>query len=168
MQYAVINNGLVDNVIVAEPDFIATISGEHDRIEPLDTAYEQGLGVCAGWSFDGEQFVAPAAPPPPPPPPPATPEPRKITPLAFRRRFTKAERAAVEWAAVDKPDRPEAERQMAAALRANLKDQEQASHIDLDDPELIEGVETLEVVGLIAAGRAQAILTAPVQPGDRP
>lgn len=168
MEYALINNGTIENVIMADAEFIESISSNHDHIEPLDTAQEQGLGVGIGWGWDGEQFVAPAAPPPPPPPPPATPEPRKITPLAFRRRFTKAERAAVEWAAVDKPDRPEAERQMAAALRADLKDQEQASHIDLDDPELIEGVETLEVVGLIAAGRAQAILTAPVQPGDRP
>lgn len=99
--------------------------------------------------------------------PPTPADPRHITPLAFRRRFTKAERAAVEWAAVDKPDRPEAERQMAAALRADLKDQEQAKFIDLDDPDLIEGVATLEAYGLIAEGRAAEILSAPVQSGER-
>jgi hypothetical protein len=92
---------------------------------------------------------------------------RKITPLAFRRRFTKAERAGIEWAAVDKLDRPEAERQMAAALRADLKDQEQAKFIDLDDAELIEGVAGLEAYGLIATGRAAEILSAPVQDGER-
>lgn len=164
MQYAIINNGVVENIILAGPDFIESTSGDHDHIEPLNTAHEQGLGVCAGWAWDGEfhppEMSAPVAPPTPA-------ETRRITPLAFRRRFTKAERAAVEWAAVDKPDRPEAERQMAAALRADLRDQEQAKFIELDDLDLIEGMATLEVYGLIAEGRATEILSAPVQAGDR-
>jgi hypothetical protein len=72
MEYALINNGVVENVIVADTEFIESISSDHDHIEPLDTAQEQVLGVGIGWGWDGEQFVAPAAPPPPPlPPPPA-------------------------------------------------------------------------------------------------
>lgn len=105
--------------------------------------------------------------PPEPPPVPAPAAPRHITPLAFLLRFTKAERVSIEWAAVDKADRPDSERQMAAALRADLKGQEQARFIDLDNADLVGGVTTLETYGLIAAGRAAEILSAPVQPGER-
>lgn len=95
-------------------------------------------------------------------------EPRKITPLAFRRRFTKVERASIEWAAVDKADQPDAQRQLSAALRADLKDQEQAQFIDLDDADVALGLQTLEAIGLLAAGRAAAIIGAPVLPEELP
>lgn len=94
--------------------------------------------------------------------------PRKITPLAFRRRFTKVERASIEWAAVDKADQPDAQRQLAAALRADLKDQEQAQFIDLDEADVALGLQTLEAIGLLAVGRAAAITGAPVLPEELP
>ena len=93
--------------------------------------------------------------------------PRHITKLAFRNRFTKAEKAGIEFAALDDPTAPIAQRQQAAALRADLKDQEQATFIDLDDEGTRAGVLTLEAVGLIAAGRAVEILDAPVQDSER-
>lgn len=93
--------------------------------------------------------------------------PRRITKLAFRNRFTKAEKAGIEFAALDDPTAPIAQRQQAAALRSDLKDQEQATFIDLDDPDTRTGVLTLEAVGLIAAGRAVEILDAPVQDKER-
>ena len=93
--------------------------------------------------------------------------PRLITKLAFRNRFTKAEKAGIEFAALDDPTAPIAQRQQAAALRADLKDQEQATFIDLDDEDTRTGVLTLEAVGLIAAGRAVEILDAPVQDKER-
>lgn len=92
---------------------------------------------------------------------------RRITKLAFRNRFTKAEKAGIEFAALDDPTAPIAQRQQAAALRADLKDQEQATFIDLDDEDTRTGVITLEAVGLIAAGRAVEILDAPVQDKER-
>lgn len=92
---------------------------------------------------------------------------RRITKLAFRNRFTKAEKAGIEFAALDDPTAPIAQRQQAAALRADLKDQEQATYIDLDDEDTRAGVQTLEAVGLIAAGRAVEILDAPVQDRER-
>lgn len=94
--------------------------------------------------------------------------PRRVSVLAFRRRFTMAERAAIEWAAVDRSDQPEAQRQQAAALRAILADQAAASFIDLDDEDTMEGVQSLEAMGLIGAGRAAQILGAPVQPEELP
>ena len=99
--------------------------------------------------------------------PTQTPEDRRITKLAFRNRFTKAEKAGIEFAALDDPTAPIAQRQQAAALRADLKDQEQAAFIDLDDQDTRTGVITLEAVGLIAAGRAVEILDAPVQDKER-
>ena len=93
--------------------------------------------------------------------------PRRISKLAFRNRFTKAEKAGIEFAALDDPTAPIAQRQQAAALRADLKDQEQATFIDLDDEDTRTGVLTLEAVGLIAAGRAVEILDAPVQNKER-
>ena len=99
-------------------------------------------------------------------PTPATAE-RRITKLAFRNRFTKAEKAGIEFAALDDPTAPIAQRQQAAALRADLKDQEQATFIDLDDEDTRTGVLTLEAVVLIAAGRAVEILDAPVQDKER-
>lgn len=95
------------------------------------------------------------------------PEDRRITKLAFRNRFTKAEKASVEFAALDDPTAPIAQRQQAAALRAYLKDQEQAAFIDLDDEDTRTGILTLEAVGLIATGRAVEILDAPVQDKER-
>lgn len=101
---------------------------------------------------------------------PREPEPvqRRITPLAFRRRFTAAERAAIEWAAVDRADAGQQERMQAAQLRSNLKDQELASFIDLDDPDVAAGVQLLETVGLIADGRALQITDTPPRPDELP
>ena len=93
--------------------------------------------------------------------------PRRITKLAFRNRFTKAEKTGIEFAALDDPTAPIAQRQQAAALRADLKDQEQAAFINLDDEDTRTGVLTLEAVGLIATGRAVEILDAPVQDMER-
>lgn len=93
---------------------------------------------------------------------------RHITPLAFRRRFTGPERAAIEWAAVDRADATSAERMQAAQLRSNLKDQELASFIDLDDPDVAAGVQLLEAFGLIADGRALQITDTPPRPDELP
>ncbi|KEH11381.1 hypothetical protein GY15_29120 [Delftia sp. 670] len=93
---------------------------------------------------------------------------RHITPLAFRRRFTATERAAIEWAAVDRADATSGERQQAAQLRSTLKDQELASFIDLDDPDVAAGVQLLETVGLIADGRALQITDTPPRPDELP
>ena len=94
--------------------------------------------------------------------------PRIVSVLGFRRRFTPAEKAAIEWAAVDRPDQPEAQRMQAAALRATLADQAAAQFIHLDDPATVEGVHRLETLGILAAGRAKTILAAPISPEERP
>ena len=121
----------------------------------------------ANWS--GLDWVMrPYAAPPPTPEPEPVPELRHVAVLGFRLRFTKAERGAIEWAAVDRADQPEAQRRQAAELRATLADQAAATYIDLDDPETVDGVQGLEAMGLLAPGRALEILNAPIQPKELP
>lgn len=105
-------------------------------------------------------------------PPAVQPEPpvfqRHITKSAFRNRFTQAERVMLEMAALDNPLAPSAQRQLAAGLRANMADQRDAAYIDLDRVTTRSGVLRLEQVGLLAGGRALAILDAPVQSDEVP
>ena len=155
--YALIRNGIVENITVADADFVAAIHADWDRIEPL----QDGAGI--GWRWLGKKFV-----PPPAPEAPAETEQRRISVLAFRRRFTASERATLEWAAVDRADQSDAHRQQAAALRATLADQAAATFIDLDDESTVDGVQMLEALGLLAPGRANEIITAPVQPAELP
>lgn len=91
-----------------------------------------------------------------------------ITKLAFRNRFTMAEKVTMELASLDNPGAPMAQRQQSAALRANLSDTAAAVFIDLSRADTRAGVQMLEAAGLLAAGRALEILDTPVQPSERP
>ena len=57
MNYALIKNGKVQNVIVADAAFVATIAHEWDRIVPTSTAQ-------SGWLDDGVNLSAPPQPQP--------------------------------------------------------------------------------------------------------
>ncbi len=151
MQYALIESGRVANIIEADAAFIETLPGTW--------APAQGAGI--GWHYDGEAFTAPM-----PESPPA--QDTRITRLAFRKRFTQAEKVALEIAALDDPSATPAQRARAAALRAYLKDVDAATFIDLSDAHVKEGVQTLEAAGLLAAGRAGDIINAPVTPEELP
>ena len=82
-----------------------------------------------------------------------------LTRLAFRNRFTGAEKTAIELAMMDDSSATLEQRQQAAMLRAFDKDMESAEEIDLSFPQLIEGVRALERFGLIAEGRADEMLS---------
>ena len=91
----------------------------------------------------------------------------RITRLAFRNRFTQAEKVALEIASLDNPAATMPQRQQAAALRATLADTAAATFIDLSHADTRAGVQMLEAGGLLAAGRALEILDAPVTPEER-
>lgn len=82
MDYALIKNTKVENTIVADQAFIDSIASEWDFIEPLDTLWEQGLGVGIGWTYVDGQFI-----PPPSPIPPAPVETWVISRNALQNRF---------------------------------------------------------------------------------
>ena len=151
MQYALIENGAVANIAVADEAAAAELPG----------TWVPGAGACIGWHYDGEAFTAPV-----PESPPA--QDTRITRLAFRKRFTQAEKVALEIAALDDPSATPAQRAQAAALRAYLKDVDSAQFINLADAHAVAGVQTLEAAGLLEEGRAAEILTAPVAPEERP
>jgi hypothetical protein len=86
----------------------------------------------------------------------------KITRLAFRNRFTMAEKAAMEIAGLDNPLAGMPDRQKSAVLRAYMADVASSTFVDLQRPDTRAGVLQLEALGLLAAGRAAQILdTAP-------
>lgn len=81
-----------------------------------------------------------------------------LTKLAFRNRFTQAEKVAIEIASLDNPAATMPQRAQAAALRASQQDVAVATFIDLKRADTRAGVQTLEAAGLLAAGRAAVIL----------
>lgn len=89
---------------------------------------------------------------------PAYSGPWTITKLGFRQRFTQAEKVAIEIASLDNPAADMSARANAAALRAYLSDVQAATFIDLRRSDTRAGVQTLEALGLLAAGRAAVIL----------
>lgn len=143
MRTALIQDGQVINVVEAPegwqppPGLLAVASAT--------------ASIGDGW--DGERFT-----PAPPPETPTDPADTRITRLAFRNRFTQAEKVALELAALDNPSAPMAQRQQSAALRAHLKDLDAASWVDLTHPEAVAALQMLEASGLIDEGRAAAIL----------
>ena len=48
-QFALIRAGLVHNVIVAGPEFVAQIAPDWDHVQPLAEPHDAGLPVGIGW-----------------------------------------------------------------------------------------------------------------------
>lgn len=92
----------------------------------------------------------------------------RITRLAFRNRFTQAEKVMLELAGLDDPTAPMAQRQQSAAIRVYLADVAASAFVDPARADTRAGVQSLEAAGLLAPGRALQILDAPVQAHERP
>jgi hypothetical protein len=80
-----------------------------------------------------------------------------VTKVAFRFRLTDAEYVGILAAA--KTD---------VEVAAWVETFNMVSQIKLDDPRTVSGVEALVVKDLLTEERAEEILTAPVQPDERP
>lgn len=119
-----------------------------------------GTAVSPGWTYSGGKFTAPVEVP--------VSYGSRITKLAFRNRFTTAEKVAIELASIDNPNGTTQARQLAASLRANQKDMEVATFIDLSRADTRAGVQALETAGLIGTGRATQILDTPVTSEEVP
>lgn len=94
-------------------------------------------------------------------------ETKKITQLAFRNRFTKNEKVALDMAGIDDPTASMAKRQLAASIRVAMADLAAASFVDLSRVDTQEDVKMLEAAGLLAPGRADVILNRAVQSAER-
>lgn len=140
---AVVTNGKVENVLVVEPG--SPVLAKHPEWIFLG---KNPQGVSVGWSYNGSIFTPPPAPPPPPP---------IITKLAFRYRLTDAEYVNILTAA--KTD---------VEVAAWVETFNMVSQVNLDDPRTKSGLDMMVSKGLLTAQRETEILTAPVQPNERP
>lgn len=91
-----------------------------------------------------------------------------ISVLSFRNRFYPAEKVMLDLSSIDNPAAPTEQRQLSASIRVMMSDIATATYIDLTDPTLQTGLETLEYFGMIAPGRAAEIITTPVQFDELP
>lgn len=148
---ALITSGLVANVIVGE---VADYPG---AIDVTDLSPRP----APGWNYDGDEFTPPAAPPAPS-------YGTRITKLAFRQRVGPQALAAIELASVHNAAAAEQAQKLAATLRVMLADVQAATFIDLARPDTRAGVQQLEAVGLLPAGKAAEILDTPVQAAEVP
>lgn len=147
MDYALIKDGKVENVIVADAGFISLIADQWDHIEPLDTTQEQGLGVGIGWGWDGLQFIAPVAQPAPAPTEPEWAWYIDIGP--FFDRFD-----AAKMAVLTSTD---------AGVKAILADTQVRKWIDLQRADVAQSVVYIgTVVAAVTPALQTAILTTPV------
>ena len=87
--------------------------------------------------------------------------PTRLTVLAFRNRFTQAEKVAIDLSSIDNPAAPIEQRQMAAMLRVFMADLHAATFVDISRPDTRAGVQQLETYGIIGPGRAAVILDTP-------
>lgn len=85
-----------------------------------------------------------------------------ITQLAFRNRFTPAQRIAMDLASIDNPSGTQQERATQAAFRDMLAELNSSSYVQLDRADLLPKLQQLEAAGILGAGDAEAICTAVV------
>lgn len=85
---------------------------------------------------------------------------RKISKLGYLNRFTDDEAIDLDLASIG------ATRE-AAFVRRLLNKVNAATFIDLDDPEIVDGVTKLAAAGLLAENRVNEILFSPIQDKER-
>lgn len=153
MNYALIKNGVVENVIVADEAFVSSLVG-YDHIEALDAPEEQKV-ACPGWLYDavtGDFSEQPVV----------NNDTWKITKLAFKNRFPRAKWMAAKAAAGVSPE-------MADFFETfNL-----ATYIDLQREDTISDVAHLKDLSVPESFRLTeeeyaAVILSPAKPEEIP
>ena len=80
---------------------------------------------------------------------------RILTKYQFRKLFTFTERVSIDNFATN----PAITAQNKAVLSTIMKDLDVAGEVQLDNPDVAQGVQFLETVGLLGTGRAAQILS---------
>jgi hypothetical protein len=139
--------GGIYNLDTLPPEFQDHIGTVYHILEP----FQQDVDI--GWRYEGGDFL--------PPLDTSSNFGRIVTVLAYRKRFTRAERTVIKYAS----------RQTtlnAAGLASDLDDLNAASYINLDIADTITATHEIEAATLIAAGRANEILSDPVYSAELP
>jgi len=141
--HAVIQNGIVVNIIVADAAW-----AEENYPGSVDiTGMNPEPGI--GWSYDGTTFTPPVIPPPEPTPPPT-----QFSTQGFRARYTKDELITVDNYA-DFPGISDSDRQLMLSIQTSIMS---ASIIDITAQNVIDAVNDEARIGLITTQRAAEIL----------
>lgn len=138
---------MIKNYAIVENGVVVNIAVSE---EALESNWIQSDVAQIGWTYDGTEFHAPVVPPQPEPP-------KIITKVAFRFRMTDAEYVGVLSAA--KTD---------VEVTAWVETFNMVTQINLNDQRTKDGVANLVSKNLLTEERANEILAAPVQPGERP
>lgn len=154
IRYALIKNGIVENVIVADADFIATITHQFDHCELLDTPDEQKV-TGVGWGYVDGVFIAPEVAPEPAPQ-----ASRVLTHVGFRRLFTRPEQELADELEVMFESNPGLTVEQKRTLRTGYKNFYSASTVDLDDPDIPPMLGLYAALGIIDAHRPADIIGA--------
>jgi hypothetical protein len=147
MNFALINNNTVENVAEGDQAWADSVASDWQAVVNItSTTPQPGIG----WSYQAGVFTAPVLPLSPEPAP--TPEIRHITVGAFFDRF-----GDQKWSilADTKP-----------GVQALIKDASVRDYINLDNPELLTGLQMVQAAGHDIDVRA--IITAPIEPNERP
>ena len=129
-RFAIVENGVVVNVVLADAG----------PVDSVDVSAVPGVGP--GWTYDGEEFTAPVVPDPPPV------VVSSVTPQRMLREMTVTEKAGILTASNTDP--------VVTVFVFLLQN---ATLIDVDNQDLVDGLNYLESQALLAAGRASEILT---------
>lgn len=142
--YALIVDGVVQNVIVAEKKFVDTLDGYDAIVELSNETSSSHVGP--GWKYGSttQKFSVPD--------PVAETRPRHITVGAFFDRFGAKKYQLLSANDVD--------------IQARIKDASVRKYIDLDDPRTVEGLTFLQ--GTKFAINPADILNPAVQDSERP
>jgi bifunctional pyridoxal-dependent enzyme with beta-cystathionase and maltose regulon repressor activities len=140
---------------------VVTLAADGTQVAPAQSVTDPAYMTYIDWVNAGNT-------PTPYIPPVNTAVGTKVTVLAFRNRFTQAEKVTMDMASIDNPAGTMQQRQLAASLRVMATDLGVATFVDLARADLIVGVHSLETYGIIGAGRANTILTAPILDSEIP
>lgn len=140
-KFAIVKGNIVDRVVISD----APLDAYGVWIDLTNVSPEPGID----WTYDGSAFAPPVVP--------ADNRPPIITKVAFRFRLTDAEYVGILSAA-----------ETDAEVASWVETFNMVSGIDLNNQRTKDGVANLVSKNLLTQARANEILTAPVQPGERP
>lgn len=154
MLCALVKDDTVVDIKVLSASELAVVATQYQNVFNLANQLEVQIGwvlyggnlvPAAGWVFSDGAY---------------TPNPSmgiaslKITRLAFRNRFTSAEKAAIYTVAATP---------QGIGLKIYLDDLSSSTYIDLVRPDTIGGIQQLAALGIIAAERVAVILSTTVR-----
>jgi hypothetical protein len=137
---------MIKNYAIVENGVVVNVAVSESALAPN---WIQSDVAQIGWTYNGSTFSPPAPAPDTRPP--------IITRLAFRYRMTDAEYVGILNAA--KTD---------VSVAAWIETFNIVSQVNLNDPRTKSGLDMMVSKGLLTSQRETEILTAPVQPDERP